>query len=593
MNRISIVIIAMLLALGTIVGCSILKENDTEGKVKNYLVRFAADLQQSDSLAAKHFRTDQPEWALRNALQLLRNDVESPVKTQISFQNAILSTAENISISIPLTFSADSAGKNSQRTINLELKLAQEDTSFVISQWNGEDLYEKFWAFSTAILDGKNLQVIQESRGFFYDRAKELQQQYDSVIWYATIGGQHYYYVVSGQWNYPYKDSLATDQYRMGLVDESGKIIVPLEFDLIGMPGTLHEDIIEVKKDNKFGYYRLSTGEELIPTDYTWTVPYKTDNSVMLGKKDSVFGWIASDFTFAEGYPDEKAEAYITNYKFLPVEINLKHEEQEFLEIPLERYAAVGFWVTPGYLSHFRIFKQIEGNFQRELSNEEGDIEFLKTKISFLEKVTNNLGALITRVREGYVYGREGFYDQNVITFISTTGQAVDQIEIGWNGKVSCKMIDSTLLEIKISSVFEELEEYEKESEYLGRRLTPHYKYFEIGKDQKFIEKEQYRGFPTEFVKLDSTYITYIDQDKQLAFIPDDALNLMRNEILASYGYIFIDPNITKKFKYSKWYNPQHNTVADFQAELTEIDLHNLKFLERILGPVDNSTPLI
>jgi hypothetical protein len=69
-------------------------------------------------------------------------------------------------------------------------------------------------------------------------------------------------------------------------------------------------------------------------------------------------------------------------------------------------------------------------------------------------------------------------------------------------------------------------------------------------------------------------------------FLSDSSLMRMRNEILAEYGYIFPDDRTTEHFKYFSWYLPRFGSVATFESALTDIDRHNLKFLEKILGPL-------
>jgi hypothetical protein len=52
--------------------------------------------------------------------------------------------------------------------------------------------------------------------------------------------------------------------YTMGLVSETGRVVVPPAYDLVGTIGFAKEDIIEVKKDGLVGHYNLE-GKELDP----------------------------------------------------------------------------------------------------------------------------------------------------------------------------------------------------------------------------------------------------------------------------------------------------------------------------------------
>lgn len=594
MKSVSGISLIVLLALGTMVSCSILKGNDAEGKIKNYLVRFAVELQQSDSLAATHFKTDQSEWALRSALQLLRNTMESPVEVTTMFQQAFVTINDSILVSIPVIMRTDSAGMVTQRLTNLEMTLQENDTTFVITRWNGENFYEQFWSYSNAITAGQNVAKIRESRGHFYARAKELQETYDSVIWFANTDPVHYYYVVNGTWSNPYGQQLPVEQYRMGLVDDSSKVIVPVEFDLIGMPGELGEDLIEVKNNNRFGCYKLSTGQELIPAEYDWIIPYE---NILLVKNDTLTGWFDTQQAFHAGYPNKDAEAYVKGFKFLPESIRLDNSDAQYLEIPSESHASVGYLIPASYYTHLGIFDEIEGGFEGEIFNEEAGTEYMEAEMSFLEKITSKLSALITDARDAYVYSREGFYDHQKIAFLNDKGEVVKEHDLGLKGELSFNMVDSTRLEVKVTPGTDEGDGYE--SEYLGGMSNiPQYTYFSVADDQ-LIPLESHRWYTfTEFIKLDSSYITgefhVYNEEQQIwedvTILPTETLTRMRNEILADYGYIFTDQDAIESFKYNKWYQAKYTSVSEFETELSEIDRHNLKFLEKILGPVDAST---
>lgn len=595
MNRISLVIIAMLLVLGTLVGCSILKGNDAEGKVKHYLARFAADIQQSDSLAAEHFRTDHSSWALRSALKVLRNDVESPVTTNLMFPQAIVTLTDSIVVRVPVALTADSVGVTSQRMTTLEMTLIQQDTTFVITNWNGEVFYEDFWSFSRNILAGQTANEIQESRGHFYARARELQQTYDSVVWFLNMEPAHYYYVINGSWENPNGDALKSENYRMGLVDESGKQIIPLEFDLIGMPGESGEGLVEVKNSNKVGLYKLSTGEQVIPADYDWIIPY--ENSFLV-KQDTTIGWYDTQFAFHACFPDEHAQGYIRGFKFFPEHVTLNNKEATYLEIPNEEYAAVGYIIPASYYTYFEIFDEIEGGYQSDIFNELAELEYKEAQVGFFDKITNTFSALITQARDAYVYSREGFYDHQKIAFMDNKGELINEHDLGGKGALTFRMLDETRLEIKISPTEDDVNGYLEPNE--TEVNPPGYTYFAAENGSLTPLKSNRWYACTEFAKLDSTYITgaftiYKEDgtSEKTTILSTETLADMRNEILAEYGYIFQNADVMENFKYRDWYKPQFATVADFQADLSEIDRHNLVFLEKILGPVDNNAPLL
>ena len=71
------------------------------------------------------------------------------------------------------------------------------------------------------------------------------------------------------------------------------------------------------------------------------------------------------------------------------------------------------------------------------------------------------------------------------------------------------------------------------------------------------------------------------------AFRKGNRLMRMRDEILAEYGFIFPIEKTNENFKLNSWYQPRYESLAQIEDQLTDIDRHNLKFLERILGPLE------
>ena len=126
----------------------------------------------------------------------------------------------------------------------------------------------------------------------------------------------------------------------------------------------------------------------------------------------------------------------------------------------------------------------------------------------------------------------------------------------------------------------------------------PFYKYYRLDNDLSVQPLKSNRRFiQTEFAQLDSSYLTgeftfYNEQTQQndtRTFLSDMTLTDMRNDILASYGYIFKDEEIARQYSYRDWYKPRYENYADFADQLTDIDRHNLAFLERIIGSLDTS----
>src|SRR5262249_49792530 len=133
--------------------------------------------------------------------------------------------------------------------------------------------------------------------------------------------------------------------------------------------------------------------------------------------------------------------------------------------------------------------------------------------------------------------------------------------------------------------------EYEETWEEIN---LPTYSYFQIGPDGTVTQLEPHRLFPeTEFVKLDSTYLTGdfrvydpdIQDNRTAHFLSIKTVTLMRDEILASYAYRFPDEERIKLFQDLKGarYSPTFESIDEFAEGMTAIDKHNLAFLNKII----------
>jgi len=96
---------------------------------------------------------------------------------------------------------------------------------------------------------------------------------------------------------------------------------------------------------------------------------------------------------------------------------------------------------------------------------------------------------------------------------------------------------------------------------------------FEIGTRTEIILEEIYYGKYTEasFKKL---------KISELNKMGTDELTIMKNEIYARYGYIFIkNGKMDTYFKNQYWYRAQHKNVNNF---ITKIELHNIESIKKM-----------
>lgn len=204
-------------------------------------------------------------------------------------------------------------------------------------------------------------------------------------------------------------------------------------------------------------------------------------------------------------------------------------------------------------------------------------------------------------IKGRYLGGREEFYETREATFFDNRGDNLASVSV-YAGDNSLTWIDSTLLQLNLTPTVDETNGYWDMEGSSGEWNTPRYRYLHVSRNPPSVEVlESSRQYDqTEFVKLDSSYVTgtfvYWDENTKETvirdFVSDETLRDMRNEILAAYDFQFADPETQERYEHRQNYEPRYTTYADFIDSMTEIDRHNLLFLERIIGTLDAAPSL-
>jgi len=94
---------------------------------------------------------------------------------------------------------------------------------------------------------------------------------------------------------------------------------------------------------------------------------------------------------------------------------------------------------------------------------------------------------------------------------------------------------------------------------------------FEIGTRTKLVFDNIYYG---KYAKISFRKLA----PNELKDISTEELTIMRNEIYARYGYVFIkDGKMDKYFRNQEWYRAEHKSINSF---LTEIELYNINLIK-------------
>jgi hypothetical protein len=580
--------------LAFLAGCSVSNKNDLDKDLKVFLTDFSNKLSQPDEVIWKQFMTLQNREEIFKVIRVLQNKESKYITTKIITDDLLTRWDEGmLVVNFPIYFYKD--GSYVDRD-HLLIKLIRKNDKYFIVQMQGEDFYFGFNRVKYQVEENANMDIQKARMKFYYDRAIELQKKCDSVIWFVNYKNNTFYYAVNGTYNF---DSLVkTNQgdFKMGLLDSLGNTIVPFEYDLIGTPGIALDDHIEVKKGGKIGYYNLK-GEMVLPVEYDWLVPEKEENSVAIVKKDSVYGWLDKDFNFTPGFLTERSERKIKNLEYLTenrFSIGNGHQSiitKVFPPIDGYLYQSSGLIVPTNYFVTQGIFSPIESGYITANSDsyQMGNLE-VENSNSKLYSITDKIYAFVADFKNRFVGGRSEFYTTHKIFFLDETKKVITSVDAYGDDDFKFRKINESLFE----------------SSYLAQNMGPNdlyeqnfpdYNYYSFdGTTLKSLKSN--RRFPfTQFLKVDSSYlsgkfVTWSEAKGQgnSDFVSVETTQMIRDEILASYGFVFPEgyPN---SYSHYEWYRAYTSSYDEVYKIASDIDKYNLDFLTRIIGSKPWSKP--
>jgi hypothetical protein len=335
----------------------------------------------------------------------------------------------------------------------------------------------------------------------------------------------------------------------------------------------------------------------VIPAIHDIIIPYDKNDIFCIVKTDTVYGWYNSAFELKDGFPTPEVEQWVKNFEFIPQHLQLDEANYNFCEIPATDQAGYGIVMPPSYLVKTGIFPEIEGGISTTEVPLNGWTDYVETEGTIFQSVTESISALVTTITERYIDGREEFYTHNKLIFVGPGQDTLSVTDLSSHGAIAIKRIGPDLLEVK----YERPEDYYFYEEGLSE-LMPDYSYFRLTSSLNVEPLKTVRSYSqVAFVKLDSSYIKgsfkhYDREAEQLVpndFLTQETIIDMRDEILAAYGFVFDDPVRTEYFKRFDWYKAEHISREEFAGEMTEIDQHNLRFLESLIAPAEeNQQPI-
>jgi hypothetical protein len=578
--------------------CSVFNKNDHDKDVKAFLADFNSSLSQSDEVIWKQFMTLQNREEIFKVIRILQNKHSKNFTTKV-INDDLLTRWEDglLYVDFPVEFLNEGAKADRD---HLAFRLMKKNGRFYIAGVEGEDFYYSFFSAKSKVDDEARLASRMSELKFFYDRAARLQKYFDSIIWFVKYKDQTYHYAVNGLYD---SDSLTSDhhgKFKMGLVDSLGRIVIPIEFDLVGTLGFTMDNCIEVKKDRKIGYFNLE-GKMLLPTEYDWLISYKEGRTTALLKKDTLYSWIDKDFRVYDGFPSDKAERQVKQLEYLTSNtFNIGHGYQSIVHqvFPVTEdyiYRSNGLIVPSNYFVLHDIFPEVEQGYITESTDgfyQMGDVS-VENKNNKPFSIGEKLEAFIADFNNRFVGGRGEFYMKHKIILMNDNNEILSSLETRGDYDFKFRRINEQLFESQYRSDNMGPNDVEEQN-------FPDYDYFSFdGKELKALNTNRRFSF-TQFIKLDSSYLSgnfetydYVtgkaDSSK---FVCRQTLEQIRNGILADYGFIFSDPKEKEPFENWPWYKPTIESYEEVYNIASEIDKHNLDFLNKLIGSAPSSKPI-
>jgi hypothetical protein len=578
------VLIPILLA-AIVAGCTVLK-SDPVTKVNEFLAEFQDKLDKTtgeDQILAL-FQSAQSKESILSAIGVLRNTEYPAVSCAAYFgQAVILNDSTGLRVEIPALLSVDTLSVQASYNALFTLWLKESNGGFVVSRLDAEDFYNMFLQAkgeAAWVLDEQ--QVLEEHKRYFRI-ARLLQEMYDTAAFVATYNDDEYYYVAMGEW-----DIEGKGDGKMGIVDSTGQVIIPLEYTIIGNPGLVADDIVEVNKDGVgTGYFDIVKRKMIIEPEYTWIIPYDKGKVYALAMNDTI-GWINRNYQFVPGFPDAEAKEFYTSFSYFPSSIEFSAQTRTMLESPHENRFGSGVIFTPSYLTE--VLEMRYTDFSLDGQAYRASTESVTADKSFLGEIADHFNVFLTSVTSRYLEGREEFYSKSQVNFVNNNGKVLLNLPVQ-SSDVSFKVIDSTTLEVKV--VWDISWEYNVDEP--GDINVPEYTYYDISSYEVPQRRESNREFEfTRFAKMDSSYIkgsfSYYNNDTQTMetreFMGEETLIAIRADLLAAHGFAFDDPATVERLQAHMTYAPLFKTREEILPYLSEIERYNLEFLDRLIDLV-------
>lgn len=568
--------------------------------VEQFKESLAAD---EDKKLLGMLKLERSQEALTELVKVLKN-THHAIRCEFDFKRTTFQKLDENQIQVwfPVSLVNSNFPEQEPDIFIISAKVERLGNSFVIREMDADLLYYKFNAFQNRNFWEKEFELEFEKRKAVYDMVSKLQSSVDSVIWFTRYQNRLYFYFVEGEWRNPKSfDNHRPDvekiiqkvsPYKMGLLDAEGQIVIPADYDLIGTLGFDVDNLVEVKRNGKYGMYHIQSRLPVIPAAYDVLIPFKAEDNrlLIITQEGNQTGYFNSDFLHFEGLPAvPKIDQFLANYQYLDKGLVIQNGNQAMMEVPNKEYLGNGYVVPPSYLANLQVMDSIEFGFTTTRLGFNAGNESREFLGFNLQKISDAFNGLIVLIKDRYMDGREEFYLRNRVAVIDRENKSRSRDDFS----------GAELMSIRY---FPDLGYYEGKSTHLydlwdvdvRESGTNSYYYFTINLDGQIVNLHTRRFFDeTKFAKMDSSYLKgnfslYLGDDKfvNTNFLSEPTIQYFIDEILADNGYVFPDEDREIYFYHLRERDKgqvPNLTLEQAMANFSEIDRHNYDFLSSLL----------
>ena len=420
------------------------------------------------------------------------------------------------------------------------------------------------------------------------EHLKKLDSRFTSLPFYSTELELIYTSYVT--WEETTPD--VPKEAKMGLVNFQHEEVLPNVYDKIYNPnGTVNGHLI-LQKDGLLGLFNYRNGKRL-DCKYQNIFPPQEEGSIALVQRNGVLYSLLEDYTEIDVSKENPLDE-LTNKLTFDVNdtaIGILYDTYTFFtnEDPLE---GNGIIVTPKYITDYISIPPLIRNIDRSKTFAFYSIEE-RSKVEWTTSLKNGLKGLITSYYQLGNEGRGYFNEKKHLVLLDSVKNRINSRLIYstvYQPMYKCDSRDT--LYMHGDSLVEVLQ-YTDYSKHVKYTYMPEFKYFKINPNGSIDSLKSVRVYnQTEYVLLQEWHFSgcYAQALKEVErkdknnimytdYLDTNELDIMRNEIYASYGYAFKTKKWQDYFSKKTWYKPHYNNVDNL---LSPIEKENIKTILRV-----------